>query len=408
MALCLSCLVVAQGASQLQNPKRITALQISATLDGSRVAVIADSPLDDYEAFRRGDRFYVKIPAADFGAPQPAIQGQGFEDVQVQKIGTSVVISFLLHPGANARVAESSNRLDVIFTSASLIASGPNAVRDRLARGTTGNRNPTRRSASKGAVDTAGPMPPNSPTTDSGIEDGQSSLSSGTTSRNRRSNRFDPTNGNAASTDRAIPTVTPSPIATPYPTVSPYTSTYPAATTVTPAPRPETSRATDNGSGSFDFKKRAQSALQWVLANRAVSIGIGVGITSLLCAVAFLLYSRRRNAKKARLKTPRVQPNYSNEEQLEDTLLERASALSSKTGPSPNVDVVYESWDDMNVGGREYFDDLTAEPATSMNDKPIASAQSFNGVEDESWDFVPAKAKAYQGRVQEEREVFEL
>ncbi len=406
-ALCLTCVALAQGASSLQNPKRITALQISETPDGSRVTVIADFPLDDYEAFRRGDRFYVRIPSADFGAPQPTFQGPGFEDIQVQKVGAGVVISFRLHPGANARVAEGSNRLDVIFTSPSRIASSANAVRSRLARGTTGNRIPGRRSASKSPADIAGPMPPNSPTSDSDITDGQPALASGTTSRTRRLDRSDTSKGNVVSTDRAIPTATPNSMATPYPMASPYSSTYPAsAITSTPAPAATVSRPIGNGSSSFELGKRAQSALQWVSTNRAASAGIGVGLTALLCGVIFLLYKRRRNGRKARSNTPRVQPKYSPEPQFEDTLLASASAVSSKVGPGPYVDgEAYESWDDI---GSEYFDDLTTEPPSPMDNKPTASPQSLGGVEDESWEFVPANAKTYQGRVQEEREVFEL
>src|SRR5688500_13866393 len=113
-ALCLVCFALAQGASQLTNTKRITAVQLAESAEGSRVTVTGDSLLDDYEAFRRGDRFYVRIPATDFVAAQPSFQGKGFEDVQVQKVGDSVVISFRLQPGVNARVIGAANRLDVI------------------------------------------------------------------------------------------------------------------------------------------------------------------------------------------------------------------------------------------------------------------------------------------------------
>src|SRR4051812_29249529 len=43
----------------------VTTLHSSDSPEGSRVAVSSDQPLSDYEAYRRGDRFYIKIPAAE-------------------------------------------------------------------------------------------------------------------------------------------------------------------------------------------------------------------------------------------------------------------------------------------------------------------------------------------------------
>jgi len=37
------------------------------------VTIVSDSALNDYEAFRRGDRFYVKIPQAEFAFSQTAL-----------------------------------------------------------------------------------------------------------------------------------------------------------------------------------------------------------------------------------------------------------------------------------------------------------------------------------------------
>ena len=43
----------------------VTTLHSSDSQEGSRVAISSDRSLNNYEAYRRGDRFYVKIPAAD-------------------------------------------------------------------------------------------------------------------------------------------------------------------------------------------------------------------------------------------------------------------------------------------------------------------------------------------------------
>ncbi|MDQ2937509.1 MAG: hypothetical protein M3R67_08365, partial [Acidobacteriota bacterium] len=155
------------GSAQSKNQKRVTSLQLAGASDGSRVTIVSDSALSDYEAFRRGDRFYVKIPLAYFSSSLPRFRGDGFEDVQVQKVGGSVLVSFKLQPGASARVDQRSNRLDVTF-------SAPN----RMARRNTGspgaNRGSSGVTAGIGPVDrrqtlqgreriTAGPIPPSTP-----------------------------------------------------------------------------------------------------------------------------------------------------------------------------------------------------------------------------------------------------
>src|SRR5438552_2438593 len=104
------------GAAQLRNQKQIKSLRVGEAAEGSRVTVVSDSALSDYEAFRRGDRFYVKIPAADIASGQRLLRGTGFDDGQVQKVGDSTIISFRLQPGTTARVDQRSNRLDVVFS----------------------------------------------------------------------------------------------------------------------------------------------------------------------------------------------------------------------------------------------------------------------------------------------------
>src|SRR5437660_11864447 len=43
----------------------VATLHSSDSPEGSRVAVSSDQSLSDYEAYRRGDRFYIKLPAVD-------------------------------------------------------------------------------------------------------------------------------------------------------------------------------------------------------------------------------------------------------------------------------------------------------------------------------------------------------
>jgi hypothetical protein len=155
------------GAAQSKNQKRIFSLQIGEASEGARVTVVSDSALNDYEAFRRGDRFYVRIPSADFVAGKPGFRGDGFEDVQVQKVGDSVVVSFKLQPGATARVDQRANHLDVIFSSPNRMARS-NRTNTGTNRGTyiptdgiVRVNNP--QTLQHRQRDAAGPMPPGTP-----------------------------------------------------------------------------------------------------------------------------------------------------------------------------------------------------------------------------------------------------
>src|SRR5712692_10986568 len=94
--------------------QHVATLRSSDTAEGSRVAINSDQSLSDYEAYRRGDRFYVKIPAADVPRAE-ATRGRGFADVKVQRVADSTVISFRLQPGTTAHVEQRSNKLDVVF-----------------------------------------------------------------------------------------------------------------------------------------------------------------------------------------------------------------------------------------------------------------------------------------------------
>lgn len=122
----LSALVNFEGArAQQQQPanantqkprtKRITPLRTSETADGSRVTITSDGELNDYSAYRSGDRFIVVVPQAE-GAGGGGARGRGFEGAQVERRGKDLVYTFKLQPGATARVNQRFNRLDVQFS----------------------------------------------------------------------------------------------------------------------------------------------------------------------------------------------------------------------------------------------------------------------------------------------------
>src|SRR5256885_7855594 len=145
----------------------VATLHSTDSSEGSRVAISSDQSLNDYEAYRRGDRFYVKIPAADVPRAE-ALRGRGFADVKSQRTGDSTVLSFRLQPGATAHVEQRGNKLDVVvavpggtpsiasnrprdLTRPNNVDSGRNAnANKRGTPSTTGNKNSSARNSLPG------------------------------------------------------------------------------------------------------------------------------------------------------------------------------------------------------------------------------------------------------------------
>lgn len=146
-SLCLIfCLSVVRGGAQ-KAQKRITSIWTATGAEGSRVTVAADKQLSDYEAYSRGDRFYVKIPLADLPSTTGSLLGRGFDDVQIHRVGDGILLSFRLQPGTTARVEQRLNRVEVVF-SIPRQSAGP--VRSDVVSGTR----------ARTIRDTAGPTPP--------------------------------------------------------------------------------------------------------------------------------------------------------------------------------------------------------------------------------------------------------
>jgi hypothetical protein len=104
--------------------KSLTALRGSETPEGGRATITSDAPLNDYEAYRSGNRYYVVIPQASAPSVPGNMRGRGFDDVQVHKRGNDTVLSFRLKPGATAHVNQKFNKLDVVFNSPADATSG--------------------------------------------------------------------------------------------------------------------------------------------------------------------------------------------------------------------------------------------------------------------------------------------
>lgn len=113
----------AAPSSTPQTPKKnLTRLSSSDTAEGSSITLFSDSALNDYSAYRSGDRFYVLIPEADASRVASGLRGRGFSDVRAQKRGNDVLLSFKLLAGATARISQKFNRLEIIVSVPALVA----------------------------------------------------------------------------------------------------------------------------------------------------------------------------------------------------------------------------------------------------------------------------------------------
>ncbi|HLL71540.1 MAG TPA: hypothetical protein VK363_08920, partial [Pyrinomonadaceae bacterium] len=99
--------------------RRIASLRTRETTEGARVTVTSDAELTNYTAYESDGRFVVHIPLADAGDDAArlaaSLEGRGFEDVQIERRGSDVLLSFKLEAGARAEVKQSFNRLEVRF-----------------------------------------------------------------------------------------------------------------------------------------------------------------------------------------------------------------------------------------------------------------------------------------------------
>ncbi|MDQ5844237.1 MAG: hypothetical protein M3539_02965 [Acidobacteriota bacterium] len=413
--VCLTSLGLSQNPTEPKDRKRITSLQIGEAAEGSRVTIVSDSALNDYEAFRRGDRFYVRIPLADFAAAQPSFQGDGFDDVQVQIVGDSTVISFKLQPGSSARVDQRTNRLDVIFSSPAHMArsNSGTAVRSRVISSNNGSRNNAASTSQRRASDLAGPVPPDSPTYDTRVvseSTDENRFADTQTSINRQvpSGRDSQQNKLSSQPGAVQATATPG-LSVPSST----TSTYPPLTGATPL---TATPSTTNGpavAATSVWKARSQTALQWARANSMATL---LGSIALLGVVAFLavLMLRRRKVvvKTKRANVPKAQPKYSQDLDFEDMVAEDVR--------SDNRDNSFET-----IGGSAEWDSeatFNSSPAATVHmeqelrerigrlTEPSLPPLEVGTQQEQPWTSVES-ATRYSGtyeNLEQEREVIEL
>ena len=344
----LSIFALTPGAAQVRNQKHVTAIQLGGAAEGSRVTVVSDLPLVDYEAFRRGDRFYVKIPLADFSSATPHFRADGFEDVQVQKVGDSLIVSFKLQAGATARVDQRGNRLDVIFSAANRSSSNKTT-----STGTMTTQGP--QTAVDRGRDAAGPMPSGSVAASRVrvVTDRAGSVNESRAPGDPRwqprpnpdANRNSSKTGNDQLATGYVPVASPSPVSSPASILLPGNSAgYTPLTTNTPPPTSASSSPASGSSGSSDFlnwRNRSAAARQWMSTNRLATL---LGALILLSLIVYLVTAIRRRkgtvAKTRRAKAPKVQPKYSPHDELSELPNRRATPRDKGAQPAANSQAI--------------------------------------------------------------------
>ncbi|MBA2733665.1 MAG: carbohydrate binding family 9 domain-containing protein, partial [Acidobacteria bacterium] len=132
MILCLTGINTKAQNSPAPQLRHIASLRSADAPDGSRVTITSDASLDDYAAYRSADRFHVLIPQAQLSNALNNLHGRGFTDLQIERRGADLDLSFGLQPGATARVNQKFNRLDVVFNAPSdavaVIANAANQI----------------------------------------------------------------------------------------------------------------------------------------------------------------------------------------------------------------------------------------------------------------------------------------
>ena len=281
--------------------QHIATVRSSDSTEGSRVAITSDQSLNDYEAYRRGDRFYVKIPAADVPRAE-AVRGRGFVDVKAQKSGDRTILSFRLQPGATAHVEQRANKLDVVV---SVPGGGTPAVASNRTRETV----PNVTSGMRG-TDTSRRI---NPSTNSNKPAAKNSSNSNAPKQSATPANSNKAAANSAAADKSSSSVKPTPLPIATPTAKPSPSVKPSETVkpsptplkaLTAASSPTNTPANIGAQTQGDWWSRLKErAHYWILLAQLNPIPVGLGAGLLLLIIGLLLFQRRR-ARRTRRARP--------------------------------------------------------------------------------------------------------
>ena len=318
----------------------VATLRSSDTVDGSRIAIGSDQSLRDYEAYRRGDRFYVKIPAADVPRAE-ATRGRGFADIKVQRGPDSTVLSFRLQPGATAHVEQRLNKLDVVISAPgtkSGSASGSN-VSGREAARTNPGSNPARpRSGpSNSSVASARNTAANLPLPSKAASSNTKTVTSPKSSEKSRSKPSESiaTKTVVASASKPTPSPTASQKATPEQkavakaTTSPASQPSAATTATTPVPSQTTATSWQS--------RLNQRVRYWILLAQLNPILVAAGATILALSILLFLFQRRRPKSPPRERARHSEPKQPKSEAASVQASEARAETNAQVATSPTA-----------------------------------------------------------------------
>lgn len=319
-----------QNNSNSGKRQPVTTLRSSDSQEGSRVAISSDQSLLNYEAFRRGDRFYVKIPAADVPGAE-AVRGRGFAEVTAQRSGDSTVLSFRLQPGATAHVEQGANTLDVVVTvpgGSSTVVS--NRVREMRSNALDSSQNtePTNRHRTKKNV----------------------------TRNDSRSSPLSNLNSNKqaeSAVTSTIPTATPSPAAAP--AAKSLASASPMKTAIAKASTASPVNATTQSQADF-WTRMKERGHDWLLLAQLNPISVAAGAAILILMIGLLLVQRRRAKASKRVKPSAVAPKNANTESVSG----QPSAPKAAPKPPSAVAIPIAAATSVPLAAQEIVDDARA------------------------------------------------
>ncbi len=280
-----------QSNSNSGKSPHVTTLHSRDSQEGSRVAISSDQSLNNYEAYRRGDHFYVKIPATDVPRAE-AVRGRGFADVKALRTGDSTVLSFRLQPGATAHVEQRANKLDVVVT----VPGGASATQSDRARETARS---TANDQLRGAQPNLRSTAPKTANKNEVSRNNSSSAAPADLNANKKAG------SSTSAPAKATPTPAPTPAAKSSPTPKPAATPTPQKAIVahaSPTASPVT-QTTQTTQPRNDFWSRMKERGQyWFLVAQLNPIPVAVGAALLVLIIGLLLFQRRRAKATRRVK----------------------------------------------------------------------------------------------------------
>lgn len=333
----------------------VATLRSSDSPEGSRVALSSDQSLSNYEAYRRGDRFYVKIPAADVPRAE-VIRGRGFADVKTQRSGDSTVVSFRLQPGSTARVEQRANRLEVVFT----VPGGNSSAATNIGREfprlnpaeSNRNANANKRSVSPTASNKNASANKNSSANTNASTNKNSAANKNSADRATNANARNASNSNltarsgpdaalasnsgSKSGATPLPSPIPSPTAkAPTPSPSPKSSATASSSTalVSPTTQPTPVAATNQSRQDNRWSQMKERINYWILLAQLNPIPVITGALVLLLLFGLFFFQRRR------AKAPR-RPRSTKKSTTSKTATDAAANVKPAADPKSALDVL--------------------------------------------------------------------